>query len=68
MDKEKALKSRVRNTLKEAGIIRYDDKNHMIIDVTRLRIFPECELRRMRNVGEVIMKAVNELRKSLDWL
>lgn len=68
MDKEKALKSRVKNVLKEAEIIRYDENDHMIIDMTRLKMYPECELRKLRRVGNVIVEAINEFRKCFDWL
>lgn len=68
MDNKKALNSRVKNTLKEAEIIRYDDNHHIIVDITRLKTLPECEYRRMRNVGDMIVEAINDFKKCFDWL
>lgn len=64
----KAIKTKARNVLRNAGIIRYDENNHTLLDVSRLMSIPDDELRRMRNVGETTVEFINEFRKLFEWL
>lgn len=66
--KEKSLKSRVKSALKESGILKWDENNHRVIDLSRLTTITDDELRRKRNVGSVIIEEIHKLREVLRWL
>lgn len=68
MDKEKSLRTKARNILRMAGVIRSDENYHTLIDVSRLKSITEDELKRMRNVGSTTIEFIEEFKKSFDWL
>lgn len=57
-------KTMARNALKMAGVIRYDENCHTLIDVSLLMALPDCELLTCRNVGRVTLEAIRELKKN----
>lgn len=66
--KEKHLQSRVKSALRSAEILKWDENNHRIIDLSRLMTIPEDELRRKRNVGNGIIEEIHKLKEVLRWL
>lgn len=68
MDKEKSLRTKVRNILRMSGVVRSDENYHTLVDVSRLKNITEDELKRMRNVGSTTIGFIMELKKSFDWL
>lgn len=66
--KEKHLQSRVKNALREMGIMKWDENNHRIIDLSRLMTIPDDELKMRRNVGNGIIEEIHKLKEVLMWL
>lgn len=67
MNEDRVL-TMAKSALKIADIIRYDEKNHTIIDISLLRTIPNSELMKIRNVGKTTIEKIEEIRKSLDWV
>jgi len=65
---KKAIKTKARNVLKNAGILRQDENYHTLLDVSRLRSIPDDELKKMRNVGGTTVEFINKFRKLFEWL
>lgn len=65
---EKHLKSRVKSTLKEIEILKWDENNHRIIDLSRLTTITDDELKKRRNVGPAIIEGIHKLKEELRWL
>ena len=66
--KEKHIQARVKSTLRETEIIKWDESNHRIIDLSQLTTITDDELKRKRNVGSAIIEAIHKLKDDLRWL
>lgn len=66
--KEKHLQSRVKSALRETEILKWDENNHRIIDLSRLMTITDDELKRKRNVGTAIIEWIHKLKDDLRWL
>lgn len=65
---EKQLQSRVKSTLRETEILKWDESNHRIIDLSRLMTITDDELKRKRNVGPAIIEGIHKLKEVLRCL
>lgn len=68
MDKDKLLRSKIKTTLRNADIIKYDNTKHLVLDISRLMSMPDDEIDLMRNVGKITGEKIKSLRDSLKWL
>ncbi len=68
MDKDKLLRSKTRSALMNADIIKYDNTNRLVLDISRLKSMTDDEIKRMRNVGEIVGEKIIAFRDSLKWL
>ena len=68
MDKDKQLISKTRTALMYADIIKYDNTNRLVLDISRLKSMTDDEIDRMRNVGKVVGGKIKSFRDSLKWL
>ena len=62
------LKTRARNIFLKKGVIRYDERFHLLLDFSRLKSIPDDELKGMRQVGATTIEFINEFRKLFEWL
>ncbi len=64
----KHLNTKAKNALKSAGILWYDEKCHIILDVSRLKSVTDDELKRLRNTGTTTIDFINGFKKAVSWL
>ncbi|MBD9177610.1 MAG: hypothetical protein EGP82_00255 [Odoribacter splanchnicus] len=65
---EKHIQSRTKRIFWEVNILKRDENNHTIIDISRLKSIPDEELRNMRHVGNATVEFINNFRNLFDWI